>query len=173
MAFTWSGCQCARPAGASPASNRPHNDAALDQEAANLIDGARPQGASAHDARPAGPFARCFDHHEAHGWSLHGSAIASAGDDITDRDTDLGVAGEREAAAGAVDRYQNRVEPDCLVFIDKAKTWRPSIAAEASRPFASAGLAQLLLNRSQPVPESAIYGAGFFWRDSPRGDVGQ
>jgi len=116
---------------------------------------------------------RCFDHHEAHGWSLHGSAIASAGDDITDRDTDLGVAGEREAAAGAVDRYQNRVEPDCLVFIDKAKTWRPSIAAEASRPFASAGLAQLLLNRSQPVPESAIYGAGFFWRDSPRGDVGQ
>ena len=25
----------------------------------------------------------------------------------------------------------------------------------------------------QPVPESAIYGAGFFWRDSPRGDVGQ
>ena len=67
---------------------------------------------------------RCFDHHEAHGWSLHGSAIASAGDDITDRDTDLGVAGEREAAAGAVDRYQNRVEPDCLVFIDKAKTWR-------------------------------------------------
>jgi hypothetical protein len=134
----------------------PHNDAALDQEAADLIDGARPQGASAHDARPAGPFARCFDHHEAHGWSLHGSAIASAGDDITDRDTDLGVAGEREAAAGAVDRYQNRVEPDCLVFIDKAKTWRPSIAAEASRPFASAGLAHLLLNRFQPVPESAI-----------------
>jgi hypothetical protein len=74
--------------------------------------------------------------------------------------------GERDAAAGGV-------EPDRLVFIDKAKTWRPSIAAEASRPFASAGLAQLLLNRSQPVPESAIYGAGFFWRDSPRGDVGQ
>src|SRR5260370_10928171 len=37
----------------------------------------------------------------------------------------------------------------------------------------SAGLAQLLLNRLQPVPESAIYGAGFFWRDSPRGDVAQ
>ena len=37
----------------------------------------------------------------------------------------------------------------------------------------SAGLAQLLLNRFQPVPESSIYGAGFFWRDSPRGDVGQ
>src|SRR5258708_7812244 len=45
--------------------------------------------------------------------------------------------------------------------------------AEASRPFASAGLAQFLLNRFQPVPESAIYGAGFSWRDSSRGDVGQ
>src|SRR5258705_11741978 len=38
----------------------PHNNAALDQEAADLIDGARPQGASAHDARPAGPFAPVF-----------------------------------------------------------------------------------------------------------------
>src|SRR5258708_38189051 len=34
----------------------------------------------------------------------------------------------------------------------------------------SAGLAQLLLNRLQPVPESAIYGAGFFWPDSSRRD---
>jgi hypothetical protein len=100
MAFTWSGCQCARPAGASPASGLrltilgesmlvfelrmsgsalrnalPHNDAALDQEAADLIDRDRPlahwprahtmQGQQVH-------LLRCFDHHETHGWSLHG-----------------------------------------------------------------------------------------------------
>ena len=58
--------------------------------------------------------------------------------------SNAGMDGEREAAAG-------RVEPDRLVFIDKAKTWRPSIAAEASHPFASASLAQLPLNRFQPV----------------------
>jgi hypothetical protein len=37
----------------------------------------------------------------------------------------------------------------------------------------SAGRAQFLLNRFQPVPESAIYGTDFFWRNSSRGDVGQ
>ena len=36
----------------------------------------------------------------------------------------------------------------------------------------SAGLAQLL-NRFQPVPESAIYGADFSWRDPSRGYVAQ
>jgi hypothetical protein len=38
---------------------------------------------------------------------------------------------------------------------------------------ASAALAQFLLNRFQPFSESAIYGAGFSWSDSSRGDVGQ
>jgi hypothetical protein len=37
----------------------------------------------------------------------------------------------------------------------------------------SAGRAQFLLNRFQPIPESAIYGTDFFWRNSSRGDVGQ
>jgi hypothetical protein len=37
----------------------------------------------------------------------------------------------------------------------------------------AAGLAQFLLNRVQPFSEGAIYGAGFSWRDSSRGDVGQ
>ena len=60
-----------------------------------------------------------------------------------------------------------------LVLSTRPKTWRPCIAAEASRPFASAGLAQLLFDRFQPLPESAIYGADFSWRDSSRGDVGQ
>ena len=58
-------------------------------------------------------------------------------------------------------------------FYRQGQDLAPSIAAEASRPFALAGLAQLLFNRFQPLPESAIYGADFSWRDSSRGDVGQ
>jgi hypothetical protein len=75
-----------------------------------------------------------------------------------------GMDGEREAAAGGV-------EPDRLVFIDKAKTWRPSNLSLRPKPRALSP--QPLLNRFQPVPESAIYGADFSWRDSSRGDVGQ
>ena len=75
-----------------------------------------------------------------------------------------GMDGEREPAAGGV-------EPDRLVFIDKAKTWRPSNLSLRPKPRALSP--QPLLNRFQPVPESAIYGADFSWRDSSRGDVGQ
>ena len=64
-----------RMSGSALRNALPHNDAALDQEAADLIDRDRPlahwprahtmQGQQVH-------LLRCFDHHETHGWSLHG-----------------------------------------------------------------------------------------------------
>jgi hypothetical protein len=60
-------------------------------------------------------------------------------------------------ARAARDRYREQ-------FFEVPLSLRPKPRALSPQP---------LLNHFQPVPESAIYGADFSWRDSSRGDVGQ
>ena len=85
-----------------------------------------------------------------------------------------------------VDEAPRETRPDDAIMSGRGTATRPlslallGISNSSLRPkpralshHRSAGRAQFLLNRFQPIPESAIYGTDFFWRNSARGDVGQ